>query len=157
MSGFHKWDRPRGTVHNLAHALSLKDSGTNIICCSDATLYVLQNLVALDIEFKSRWADEVFQHGYKPIDTDSANYGEWVDLINQIQGEVVDMSCDIVDKLDEMLIEMQNTNTVLSDLKTALEAQTTALDPDDTLIDDLEPIMDAINVVLGGAAILAGG
>lgn len=154
MAGFHKWSRPRGSVHNLAHALSLKDSGTNILCLSDSTLYVLQNLVALDITFKSRWSDEVFEHGYNPISDDSINYGAWVDLVEQIQWEVVDMSCDIVPVLEEIRDNIAAQTTKLDEIKTSLEAQTTALDPDDTLIDDIEPIMDAINVILGGAAIL---
>ena len=154
MAGFIKWSRPRGTVHNLAHALSLKDTGSNILCLSDASLYVLQNLVALDITFKSRWSDEVFQHGYNPISDDSANYEAWVDLVEQIQGEVVDMSCDIVPVLEEIRDNIALETAKLDELKTTLENQTTALDPDDTLIDDVEPILDAINVILGGAAIL---
>jgi hypothetical protein len=156
MPPFHKWTRPRGSVHNVDHALALAESGCNILIVSDATLYAIQNLVALDLTFMSRWADQIFDFGYNPITPDSANYDQWVDLVHQIQSEVVDMSCEIVPVLEEIRDNQVITNATLQDVKDALVAQTTALDPDDTLIDDLEPIMDAINVILGGAAILGG-
>lgn len=112
-----KWDRPRGSVHNLAHALELKDSGCNLLILSDAALYVLQNYMSLDIEFKARWADQVLENGYIPIADGSPSYGSWVDLIDQIQDEVRDMSCDIV-------TELQAINTTLS----ALQAEQSAWD-----------------------------
>lgn len=154
MPRFLKFGRPRGTVHNLATALSLKDQGCNILILSDAALYVLQNLVALDIEFKSRWMDQVFEFGYYPIEDTSANYGAWVDLIEQIQSEVIDMSCDLVAVLEEIRDQLTATNTKLDSLIEETGNLVTAEESDDTLIDDLEPIFDAINVILGGTAVL---
>jgi hypothetical protein len=156
MARFIKWTRPRGAVNNLAHALSLADQGANILCVSDATLYVLQNLVALDVTFKSRWSDEVFDFGYKPIADDSVNYDSWVDLIEQIQNEVRDMSCEIVPVLEEMRDEMIASNTKIDALIVELQNLVAESDQKEPLIDDIEPIMDAINIILGGAAILGG-
>lgn len=156
MAAFHKWDRPRGTVHSVAQALSLKDQGANILCVSDATLYVLQNLIALDITFKSRWVDQVFDHGYKPMRDDSANYSAWVDLIEQIQSEVRDMSCEIVPVLQEIRDNIALSTDQLVAIEAKLEEIRLEEADNDALIDDMEPIMDAINVILGGAAILGG-
>lgn len=156
MAEFIKWDRPRGSVHNLATALALKDSGCNVLILSDAALYVLQNYMALDVEFKSRWADEVLDKGYKPIQFQSANYDAWVDLVNQIQGEVVDVSCDIVGALEELNTTAQVTNTRLEDIRQEIQNLVTAQTTAKTDFDDLEEIMDAINIILGGASILAG-
>lgn len=154
MPQYHRYTRPRGTVHDLPLALSLKDQGTNILCVSDATLYVLQNFLALDLEFKSRWAVEKLQDYYYPISPDHALYGQWVNLLDQIRAEVQDMSCEIVPVLEEIRDNIELSTTALTNILAALEEQTTALDPDDTLVDDVEPILDAINVILGGAAIL---
>lgn len=155
MPPFIKWTRPRGSVHNVQAALAGAETGCNILILSDASLYVLQNLVALDITFKSRWADNAQDHGYTPISDSSANYGAWVDLVEQIQGEVIDMSCEIVPVLEAMRDQMIQTNVVLAEIKTAIEAGTTAGQDALENIDDIEEIMDAINVILGGAAILA--
>ena len=153
-SPYLKLSRPRGSVHDVAYALSLADTGQNWLCISDASLYVLQNFLALDIEFKSRWAVEKLDDVYIPMSYDHPDYGAWVDMIHQIQSEVEDMSCEIVPVLQEIRDNIAASTDKLDEIKDALESQTTALDPDDTLIDDLEPIMDAINVILGRAAIL---
>lgn len=154
MPPFHKWTRPRGSVHNIDTALAMADTGSNILCVSDATLYVLQNLVALDVGFMSRWADEVFEHGYNPITPESPNYADWVDLIHQIKSEVHDMSCEIVPVLEEIRDNIAASTLKLTDIETELQNLITEQADNDALIDDIEPIMDAINVILGGAAIL---
>jgi hypothetical protein len=116
MAQLIRWTRPRGAVHNVAHALSLKDVGANLLCVSDATLYVLQNWLDLDIQFRSRWADVLHENAYEPIHPDSPQWDAWVDLIHQIQSEVVDMSCDIVSVLEEIRDNIEATNTSLADL-----------------------------------------
>jgi hypothetical protein len=156
MPPFHKWTRPRGAVNDVATALALADSGCNILLLSDATLYVLQNLVALDVTFMSRWADQVFDNGYYPIREDSANYSAWVDLIHQIKGEVVDMSCEIVPVLEEIRDNIALSTGKLADIETKMQELIDEEADNDALIDDIEPILDAINVILGGAAILGG-
>jgi uncharacterized protein YgbK (DUF1537 family) len=156
MAEFIKWDRPRGTVHNLATALSLKDSGCNILILSDASLYVLQNYMALDVEFKSRWADETFDKGYKPITFQSENYLAWVDLVHQIQGEVIDMSCDIVEALEAINDTAQVTNTRLEDIRQEIENLVTQQSTAQSDVDDVEELLDAINIILGGASVLIG-
>lgn len=114
------WDRPRGSVHNVARALSLVDDGScNVLLVSDATLYVLQNYMALDVEFKSRWVDQVFDNGYYPIEESSANYSAWVDLINLIQSEVTDVTCDLepyLSRIAAALEAMQPAQTTWDDL-----------------------------------------
>jgi hypothetical protein len=151
---YHKYTRPRGSVHDLALALSLKDQGTNVLCVSDATLYVLQNYMALDIGFKSRWAVEKLQDVYYPIDQDHADYGAWVDLVHQIQSEVQDMSCDIIAALEETNTQLAAIVAAIEAQTTAIEDQTTATTPDTTLIDDIEELLENIGVSLGAEAIL---
>lgn len=156
MAEFVKWDRPRGSVHNLQQCLTLKDTGCNILILSDASLYVIQNWLAMDIEFKARWADEILDKGYKPIATTSANYEAWVDLVHQIQGECVDVSCDVVGAIEELRDQMLVTNSRLEDIRQEVANLVTATSAQQTEIDDLEPILDAINVILGGTAVLVG-
>lgn len=129
--GFIKWDRPRGSVHNVAKALDLQSSEhCNVLLVSDAALYVIQNWVALDLEFKARWADEIFDHGYIPISEESVNYAAWVDLIEQIQGEAIDMSCEIVGALETL-------NTTMLSIKDSIDALATEQGGWDDLLTDL--------------------
>lgn len=105
------FDRPRGTIHDLQKALDYGDGGCHILALSDATLYVLQNLAALDITFKARWAESIHQHGYDPITELSENYGDWVDLIDQVQREIQPMTCDIVGALSAILAQLEECCT----------------------------------------------
>lgn len=146
--------RPRGSVHDLQHALDLKDQGANWLCVSDATLYFLQNITDLDVVFKSRWAVEFVENYYVPITPDHELYGAWVDLIDQIRAEVSDMSCDITPILQEISDNIALQTAKLDEILDAMTTQTTLFDTFDELIDDVEPIMDSINVALGAAAIL---
>lgn len=130
MAGFIKWERPRGVVHDLVHALSLGDNGCNLLVVDDSVLYVLQNLVGLDVEFKSRWSVQSTDHGFEPIDEDHPLYGQWIDLIDRVQSQVIDVSCDLVTALD-------NIKDAIDGLTAAVEAQTTQQDPWDDLLEDI--------------------
>lgn len=154
MPEYHKFSRPRGSVHSVPYALSQKADGPYWLCVSGATLYVIQNLFGLDLKFKSRWAVDKTDDVYFPMTVDHADYEAWHDLIHQMQGEVEDMACDILTVLEEMRDEMIATNAKLDSLITATNDLVTAEEADDPLIDDLEEILDAVNVILGGTAIL---
>jgi acyl-CoA hydrolase len=153
-NSYYKYSRPRGSVHDVALALSLKDQGSNILCVSDATLYVLQNFMALDIEFKSRWAVEKLEHVYYPMSHDHALYSQWVDLVQQIQSEVVDMSCEIVDAINLMTDAIEDQTAKLTDIETRLTELIAEEADNDALIDDIEPILDGIGIILGAPALL---
>jgi hypothetical protein len=124
---FIRWERPRGAVHDLTKALSLRETGCNVLILSDASFYVLQNWLALDLSFKARWACAAYEHGYNPIEESLPEYGDWVNLIEQIQVECKDVSCDLVGALEAIkdAIEAQTL---------AIEAQTTQQEPWDDIL-----------------------
>jgi hypothetical protein len=156
LAEYIKYGRPRGTVHDVAVALAQRDTGANILCVSDCTLYVLQNFMALDIEFKSRWAVEKLEHVYFPMTVDHADYEAWLDMIHQIQSEVRDMSCEIVPVLEEIRDNIAASTVKLTDIESELQNLIAEEADNDALIDDIEPILEAINLILGGAAVLGG-
>lgn len=132
---FIRWERPRGSVHDLQHALSLAESGCNVLVISDASMYVLQNWLDLDLTFAARWADTLDDQGYTPIDSQSPNYAAWRNLVEQIQSEVRDMSCDIVPYLERIATALESlqpeTSTwdeVLTDLLLPLTEIATGAD-----------------------------
>lgn len=102
------WNRPRGAVHDLGYALELGDGGCNVLVVSDVTLYVLQNFVALDVEFMSRWATSSLIGGYVALDKTHESYEDWVNLVQKIQREVQDMSCDLVAAIESLSLQIEN-------------------------------------------------
>src|SRR3972149_1104787 len=89
------WTRPRGAVHDLMHLLSLNSDHCIVVCLSAQELYVLQNWLTLDLEFKSRYAVTLQNSGYEPLTDDHELVGAWLNFIREFQVTVEDMSCDI--------------------------------------------------------------
>lgn len=116
------FDRPRGTIHDLQKALGYGSGGCHALVLSDATLYVLQNLAALDITFMARWAETIHKGGYDPITDQSENYGAWVDLIDQVQREIQPMTCDLVAELGLIRAQMEQCCTGQMELMAAISS-----------------------------------
>jgi hypothetical protein len=86
---------PHGTIHDLAHLAELCDSACRILCVSDRTLYVLQNLVNFDATFRARYAVELLEKGFIPVTEDSPLWPLYRSTVAALPLEVRDMSCDI--------------------------------------------------------------
>lgn len=89
------WTRPRGAVHDLNHLLSLSPDHCILLCLSEQELYVLQNWLPLDLEFKSRYAVTLQYNGYEPLDDDHALVPAWLEFVRGFQIGVEDVSCNI--------------------------------------------------------------
>src|SRR3972149_12937 len=89
------WARPRGAVHDLMHLLSLNSDHCIVVCLSAQELYVLQNWLPIDLEFKARYAITQQHAGFEPLTEDSDLYPSWLEFVRGFQVTVEDMSCDI--------------------------------------------------------------
>jgi len=90
------YDRPRGTIHDLRHIEGLESEPCHLICLSERSLYILQNLVAMDALFEARYATSLQEGGYNAVDSESgSDYQLFLSVTNQLQLEVIDMACDI--------------------------------------------------------------
>src|SRR4030065_222044 len=114
------WTRPRGAVHDLLHLLSTVADHCIEICLSARELYVLQNWLPLDLEFKSRYAVTLQNSGYEPLTDDHELVGAWLNFIREFQVTVEDMSCDIGAGLtaiaDALTLMAQNPGTSGGDI-----------------------------------------
>lgn len=93
--GFIPYEQPRGSIHSLETLKSLSDSRCRILCVSDRTLHILLNYAALDIDFQARFADELLENGYLPVDPNSDNWDLYLAIRNAFKLETLDMTCDI--------------------------------------------------------------
>lgn len=89
------WSRPRGAVHDLSHLLSLSSDHCILLCLSEQELYVLQNWLPLDLEFKARYAVTLQYDGYEPLTDDHDLVGLWLEFVRGFQVGVEDVSCNI--------------------------------------------------------------
>lgn len=96
MGNLVPYSRPRGALHDLGHIITLSVCRDRILCVSERTLYILQNLAALDVEFAARYSDEFYPDGYIPVARDDpVNWELFTQTYEQLQVEVEDMTCDI--------------------------------------------------------------
>jgi hypothetical protein len=74
-----------------------------VLCVSDRTLYVLQNLAGMDAEFRSRYAVLLSENEYQevsPVDGDL--WTLFKSVTNNIQLEVLTMDCDLTELLTDI-------------------------------------------------------
>lgn len=95
MANLIPWTRPRGAVHDLNHLLSLSSDHCIMICLSAQELYVLQNWLPLDLEFKARYAVTLQYNGFEPLDDDHPLVPAWLEFVRGFQVGVEDVSCNI--------------------------------------------------------------
>jgi hypothetical protein len=89
------YEQPRGSIHNLAVLESLSSARCNLLLCSDRTMYLLHNLATLDVTFASRYAVDLLQSGYVRVESDTAEWDLYLEVVERFQEEVLDMTCDI--------------------------------------------------------------
>lgn len=89
MGRFVPYERISYAIFDLAHALGLGESGTNLVLLSDSALYILQNLAHVDIHREERWASELKPQGYVPIDSTDPDYQAWHDLVERVEQELL--------------------------------------------------------------------
>lgn len=89
------YDRPRGAIHDLAKLAEISSDRCRILCVSDRTLYLLANLASVDISFFARFAVELTENGYYPLERVDPEYALYEQVKTAFQLEVLDMSCNI--------------------------------------------------------------
>lgn len=90
------YERPRGSIHDLAHLGELNACRDRILCVSDRTLYLLHNYSVSDCTFSARYAVELLESGYVPVGPeDGALWELYQEVVLNFQLEVLDMTCDI--------------------------------------------------------------
>lgn len=105
------WTRPRGAVHDLLHLLSLSSDHCILLCLSEQELYVLQNWLPLDLEFKARYAVTLQHDGYEALTDDHELVGAWLTFVRGFQTGVEDVSCNI----EEGLVSIAEALQALAD------------------------------------------
>jgi hypothetical protein len=75
---------------------------------SDQELYVLQNWLALDLEFKARYAVTLQYNGYEPLTDDSELVPLWLQFVRGFQTGVEDMTCDFQAGLEAIAASLQS-------------------------------------------------
>jgi hypothetical protein len=113
MARFLHYDRPKGTIHDLAHWLSIPEGDCCVLLLSARTLYLVQNLVAADINFPARFAIQLREDGYYSPSEGEPGWQDFLDASRLARYEVVDMACDI--------------STLLQGIQEALEALQTTM------------------------------
>lgn len=97
---------PREAIHSLAHLDTLPDVPGITLFVSARTLYVLQNLAALDATFSNRYASTILNAGYIPVvEEDAANWAIYESVVERLQLEVLEMP-EVVDLLQSILDEL---------------------------------------------------
>lgn len=95
MKGSVPYGRPRGSLYSLEKLDVLGDSACRLLCVSERSLYVLLNWVALDATFASRYAVELTEDRYRPVGPEDPEWELYRSVVNNLQLEISDMSCDI--------------------------------------------------------------
>jgi len=90
---------PRGSIHDLEHIATLSDEACILLCVSERTLYILQNLAVLDVTFSARYATELLDGGFVPVVDGDPLWPLFEETVERFQVEVIDMSCTILEYL----------------------------------------------------------
>jgi hypothetical protein len=114
------WDAPAGAIHNLAHIQGLSAERTALLCVSERVYYVLLNLVAEEVGYRARYARETSNFGFVPVKEADAEWTLYQEVVEAAQTEVIDMSCDVVEVLENILAELESCCSTQSDLLAAL-------------------------------------
>lgn len=140
------WTRPRGAVHDLMHLLSLSEERTHLLCLSERELYVINNWLALDLTFLSRYALVLKNEGYEPLTEESELWPVWNLFINTFQIGAVDMSCDLLAALQEIRDKIADGNEQLEAIATAITNKTIPDHNYTTVLQGIETALGEIDV-----------
>lgn len=84
-----------GAIHDLIKVGDMDPSPCHLLCVSERTLYLLHNLAAEDITYRARYAIELGQGVFRPVDLSDPEWNDFTDAVEGFQLEVIDMTCDI--------------------------------------------------------------
>lgn len=101
-----RWTSPKGAIHSLATLQEISEQRRVLMCVSDRTFHVLLNLAALDATFRARYAAEEGKAGFVPVDESSPYWPLYLEVVENLQSEVYDMSCDVVGVLEDILDQL---------------------------------------------------
>jgi hypothetical protein len=83
------WRRPRGALHDLAHWREIDEGARSLLLLSDRTLYVLQNLAAIDVAARARWIASSNEAGYLAPEPGSDDDDDFLAAVQLIQEELI--------------------------------------------------------------------
>ncbi len=98
----------KGSVFDLAHLLTLDDTDCNMLLVSSRTLSVMQTLGNNEIAFTVRYADEFLDGNRYEIANTQTDLDAINELVNRYRLEVIDVTCDVVEALQDINISIQN-------------------------------------------------
>lgn len=96
-------------IHDLAHLASLSGEPSLVLLVSERSLYVLQNLVAVDAVRMDRYAVDIGRDMYTPLDEADAEFSLYETVANALGLETLPMSTiedllqQILDRLDSII------------------------------------------------------
>lgn len=96
------WGASAGSTHSLAHLMALSAERSALLCVSERSLSILQDLAAKDATFRARYALVESDAGFVPVSEDDTEWADFLELVENLQLEVVDMSCEVVAALNEI-------------------------------------------------------
>lgn len=82
------------TTFSLAHLADLSDERDLILLLSERSLYLIENLAALDITDASRYATAYSKSGYEPVRENDAEYPLYVDVRDAAHLELLEAYMD---------------------------------------------------------------
>lgn len=86
------WSRPRGALHSLARWSEIEESAQTVLVLSDRTLYLLQNLAAVDIAMSARYIASEQELGYFPPEPGTDAWATYVAAYELAQREIIEMA-----------------------------------------------------------------
>lgn len=93
--------RARGAIHDLSHLETLSDQPKYLLCVSERTLSVLQNLAAADVTYPARYAKTLYSNRYLKVTPEDSQWELFRSIVNNLQLEL-EMSCEITPVLEEI-------------------------------------------------------
>lgn len=82
-------------IHLIPIIESLSDTADNFLVVSDRSLYILNNVIALDAIDQARYALELLAYGrFQSLETDDEEYEVYDDATDRLQVELIPMSLD---------------------------------------------------------------
>ena len=93
---------PRRASFDLEYLHDLESIQDRVILVSERTLYLLFNLVNLEVPQQYRYAVEYVYNGYIPVEEGDALFALYKSVVEQAQLEVYDVTETITDLLEDI-------------------------------------------------------
>lgn len=97
----------RGAIHNVARLKAMDLGPCYVIAVSETTLNIIQNYAIDEVGYLSRYGVSFEGGYYTPVDEDHSDYGFVLDVIRRYKLEVNDLTCDLVEALNNITTVME--------------------------------------------------